>query len=242
MARLDTVGSTLRQARERSALDLDEVAKAIKVGAHLLEALESNQFDRLPGGPFNKGFVRAYARHVGLDPEASVLAYAREERARGLSTPDADRTRRWDLSHLAMFRIEEDRKTLVLDWVTLRGVLVGALAVGILTFGGWILFRVGWAEQPVLGAARLDTRTGAPTSGPAAGATAAAIPATDRSVARAEPFLPKSWGSLTRKPVKPFMRWTLLAAHTAMFRSSSSTDSWTILGSSLMKSAEKSTQ
>lgn len=179
MAQLDTVGSALRRARQRNGIALDEVAKAIKVGVHLLEALESDQFDRLPGGPFNKGFVRAYARHVGLDPEATVLAYAREERAQGLSSPDADRERRWDLSHLAMFRVEEDRKTLVLDWLALRAVLVGLLAVGILTLGGWILFRVGWAEQPVLGAAR----PGTPTGSQAADGIAGAPPRLDTQVA-----------------------------------------------------------
>lgn len=197
MARFDTVGSKLRRARESNGLDLDGLAKAIKVGVHLLEALESNQFNRLPGGPFNKGFVRAYARHVGLDAEATVLAYAREERSQGLSSPDADKARRWDFSHLMMFRIEENRKTLVLDWLALRAVLVGILAVlvgilavGILIIGGWNLYRIGWAETTALSAARPDTGAGTAASSPAAEATADALPAmpaAEKPVSPAEP-------------------------------------------------------
>src|SRR5712691_5034854 len=41
----------------------------------MLRALEDEHFDQLPGGVFNKGFVRAYARQVGLDEEESVADY-----------------------------------------------------------------------------------------------------------------------------------------------------------------------
>jgi cytoskeleton protein RodZ len=50
----------------------------------MLQALEDDNFDQLPGGIFNKGFVRAYARHIGLDEEQTVADYVE---ASGQNTP-----------------------------------------------------------------------------------------------------------------------------------------------------------
>ena len=159
MSEIDTFGNRLRQERERLGITLDEVAKATKVAPHLLEALEGNDFARLPGGPFNKGFVRAYARFVGLDPEATVAAYAREEKAQGLSTPDAEREPWRPLSRFVEFRVEDDRKTLVLDWAALQKVLLAGIAVGLVASSAWILLRIGSDGKPALGASSPGTPT-----------------------------------------------------------------------------------
>lgn len=68
-------GDTLKRERELRKITLREVSEATKIGLRYLEALEGNRFDQLPGGLFNKGFIRAYAKFVGLDPEALVHAY-----------------------------------------------------------------------------------------------------------------------------------------------------------------------
>jgi cytoskeleton protein RodZ len=68
-------GQNLRQAREARNITLQEIAATTKIGTRALEALESDRFDQLPGGIFNKGFVRAYARCVGLDEEKTLAAY-----------------------------------------------------------------------------------------------------------------------------------------------------------------------
>jgi cytoskeletal protein RodZ len=60
---------------------LREVADATKVNLRYLEALEGNDFEHLPGGVFNRGFVRAYAQFIGVDPDAMVNAYLLEEQA-----------------------------------------------------------------------------------------------------------------------------------------------------------------
>jgi cytoskeleton protein RodZ len=68
-------GERLKREREKRKISLDEIALSTKIGTRMLHALEEEKFDQLPGGIFNKGFVRAYARHVGLDEEQTIADY-----------------------------------------------------------------------------------------------------------------------------------------------------------------------
>ena len=68
-------GERLRREREMRGITLDEIARSTKIGKRHLEALEREDFDALPGGIFNKGFVRAYARFLGLDEDQAVADY-----------------------------------------------------------------------------------------------------------------------------------------------------------------------
>ena len=68
-------GEKLRRERELRAVTLDEIAEATKIGSRSLKALEDEHFDILPGGIFNKGFVRAYAKYLGIDEEQAVADY-----------------------------------------------------------------------------------------------------------------------------------------------------------------------
>jgi len=71
-------GSTLRSARERKGISLRHIANSTKISMGALEALERNDFKRLPGGIFSRSFVRAYAQEVGLDPDETVAEFLRE--------------------------------------------------------------------------------------------------------------------------------------------------------------------
>ena len=68
-------GENLRQARQARNITLQEIAASTKISSRALQALEDEHFEQLPGGIFNKGFVRAYARCVGLDEEKTVAEY-----------------------------------------------------------------------------------------------------------------------------------------------------------------------
>ena len=68
-------GRSLRAARERSGLGLQEISERTKISVGILKSLESGDVSALPGGLFSRSFVRAYASEVGLDPEASVEAF-----------------------------------------------------------------------------------------------------------------------------------------------------------------------
>ena len=72
---MGSFGDRLRKEREQRGISLDDIALATKIRAGLLQALEEEKFERLPGGIFNKGFVRAYARHLGIDEEQAITDY-----------------------------------------------------------------------------------------------------------------------------------------------------------------------
>jgi cytoskeleton protein RodZ len=72
---MTSFGERLRREREMRSVSLDEIADATKIGTRLLKALEEEQFELLPGGIFNKGFVRAYAKYLGINEEQAVADY-----------------------------------------------------------------------------------------------------------------------------------------------------------------------
>src|SRR5690348_15626711 len=69
---MGSVGETLRRERLRTGLDLERISQDTKISVRMLELIESDRFDKLPGGVFARSFVRQYARAVGLDEEEVV--------------------------------------------------------------------------------------------------------------------------------------------------------------------------
>ena len=69
-------GDRLRREREMRGITLDEITESTKISRRHLEALEREHFEQLPGGVFNKGFVRAYARFLGIDEDQAVADYS----------------------------------------------------------------------------------------------------------------------------------------------------------------------
>ena len=67
----------LRDAREARGLTLDDLARTTKVGKATLIALEASDVLRLPAAIYTRGFVRAYAGEVGLDPDRTADTYVR---------------------------------------------------------------------------------------------------------------------------------------------------------------------
>jgi cytoskeleton protein RodZ len=63
------IGETLRRERLKRNLELQQISDELKLSRRFLEAIENEQFDRLPGGVFTRSFVRQYARLLGLDEE-----------------------------------------------------------------------------------------------------------------------------------------------------------------------------
>ena len=72
-----TIGEQLRLAREGRGIPLREISDQTRISMHYLEAIESNDYKRLPGGIFNRSFVKAYARYVGYDEKEAVEGYTR---------------------------------------------------------------------------------------------------------------------------------------------------------------------
>jgi cytoskeletal protein RodZ len=68
-------GTWLRRQRELREISLREIADVTKISIRYLEALEQDRFDVLPAPVFAKGFLKEYARYVGLDPHEVVNSY-----------------------------------------------------------------------------------------------------------------------------------------------------------------------
>lgn len=68
-------GERMQREREMRSIALEEIAESTKISCRMLRALEEEDFDKLPGGIFNKGFVRAYAKFLGIDEEQAVVDY-----------------------------------------------------------------------------------------------------------------------------------------------------------------------
>src|SRR5437016_5815581 len=64
-----TVGETLRRERVKRKLNLDQISRELKISPRFLEAIEDEEFDKLPGGVFAKAFVRQYGRLLGLNDD-----------------------------------------------------------------------------------------------------------------------------------------------------------------------------
>jgi cytoskeletal protein RodZ len=75
-------GEQLKRERELRGVSLEEVATATRIAPRFLEALENEQWDKLPGGVFNRGFIRAVARYLGLDEDNLVSEYALQTKGR----------------------------------------------------------------------------------------------------------------------------------------------------------------
>jgi transcriptional regulator with XRE-family HTH domain len=146
-----TFGELLRRAREARGLALEVVADATRIARHHLEALERSDLDALPAGPFGKGYVRSYAKLLGIDPEPILEDYRIRERQRGLGTAEDERRMLEELSHLV--RKAETRKRPPL-LIARRASLALAVGLGVLGTLGWFLTH---ARAP---------ETSAPTSPP----------------------------------------------------------------------------
>ena len=102
---METMGTWLRREREQRGIALEEIADTTRIPVRTLEFLETGRFDDLPGDTFVKGFLRAYARAVGVRTEDVLARYGMEIRARDvqpvpvrLSMPPQDRGRRFGLA------------------------------------------------------------------------------------------------------------------------------------------------
>jgi cytoskeletal protein RodZ len=72
---MPSFGEQLKREREKRSITLDDISVTTKISTRMLRALEEDHFEQLPGGIFNKGFIRAYAKCVGLDEDQIIAEY-----------------------------------------------------------------------------------------------------------------------------------------------------------------------
>lgn len=84
----ESFGAWLRRQREGRQIALREIADASKISLRYLQALEADRFEVLPAAVFAKGFLRQYARYVGLDPEEVINFYLAARQAAEVEEED----------------------------------------------------------------------------------------------------------------------------------------------------------
>jgi cytoskeleton protein RodZ len=80
VSRLPSIGEALRSAREAQGKSLEDAAAATRIRSSYLEALEQEHFEQLGGNVYAKGFLRSYAKFLGVDPAPLLEAYRAQER------------------------------------------------------------------------------------------------------------------------------------------------------------------
>ena len=74
---MESIGRYLRGERELRKFSLEEVSKFTRIKEQYLNAIEEDRYDLLPSAIYVKGYLTAYARYLGLDPNDTVLRYQR---------------------------------------------------------------------------------------------------------------------------------------------------------------------
>jgi transcriptional regulator with XRE-family HTH domain len=142
-------GDQLRRAREARGLALDRVADATRIARRHLEALERSDLEALPAGPFGKGYVRAYAEFLGVDPQPLLEAYRSRERQRGRSAAEERQRAIEELAQLVERR-ERARPRSGFPVAKAGIVALAVLGLGLLGAGAFFLTRGGPSEPAAL--------------------------------------------------------------------------------------------
>src|SRR5438876_6028764 len=141
-----TLGEKLRQAREERGITLSEVAEQTRISPIYLESIDNDDYRRLPGGIFNRGFIKSYAKYVGLNEQEALLDYSRL--ANELDAPQEVETRVYKPEVLT-----DDRSAASM----MPTIITAAIILAVMT--GGILFLVSYLRRPAEPAANSSART-----------------------------------------------------------------------------------
>lgn len=140
-----TIGEQLRTAREERGIPLREISDQTRIQVRYLEAIETNDYKRLPGGIFNRSFVKAYAKYVGYDEKEAVEAYTRYMRDQGDTGEEVGSTPFHSKVYTDMPTTRSPYLTLVLAIVILA--ILSAIALALMKWGQR---RAAIEHQPVI--------------------------------------------------------------------------------------------
>ncbi|MBC7933336.1 MAG: helix-turn-helix domain-containing protein [Rubrivivax sp.] len=160
-----SLGEQLRRARDERGISLREISEHTRITMRHLEAIEADDFKNLPGGIFNKSFVKAYARYIKFDEARALDLYARTAREHGESVDEVATSPQ----RSRIYTNDPARSPLVT--LALSAVIVGILIL--IVYAGLHYYRR--TESPAENAA--------PTPAPVATPAGAQVPAPQPSPA-----------------------------------------------------------
>ncbi|MEW6542309.1 MAG: RodZ domain-containing protein [Nitrospirota bacterium] len=121
---MESVGDFFKQVRETKGLTLDEVASKTRINPDFLRALEEGNFSKLPDQVFAKGFVRSYARSLGLDEEDAMRRF--------VESAGTFYEKQSELEQLRVRQEEDERRKKANRKVVIAAVAVALLALVLL--------------------------------------------------------------------------------------------------------------
>lgn len=137
----------MRQAREERGISISEVAEQTRISAMYLELIENDDYRTLPGGIFNKGFVKSYAKYVGLDEQEALQDYASVIAADESEGSDETKTYRPEV-------LTDDRTS----GSMIPTIIFAVIILGLMTWG--ILALVNYIQENQNRPAAANTNTG----------------------------------------------------------------------------------
>jgi cytoskeleton protein RodZ len=154
-------GEQLRLAREARGISLREISEQTRISMRYLEAIEANDFKRLPGGIFNRSFIRAYAKYIGFDEKEAVESYARTMREQG-EAPDEQPS----ISHRPQVYTDGGSTRSPLVTLLLTILILSILSLGVYAVLHWYQRReAAPAASPGAPPSAESPRTGTPPAG-----------------------------------------------------------------------------
>lgn len=130
---MESVGEFFRQVRETKGLTVDEVSSKTRIRSDFVKALEDGNFSKLPDQVFARGFVRSYARSLGLDEEDAIQRFTKSAGAFYDKQDERER--------LKVRQVEEERKR-----QANRKAVSIAIGIAVLT----LIFLLSREQSPVL--------------------------------------------------------------------------------------------
>jgi cytoskeleton protein RodZ len=171
---MTSIGEKLRRQRLQNRISIEKVALETKIGVRLLEAIEAERFEKLPGGVFRKSFILQYAKALGIDSdeiEGDLQRLASFDDVPAMPTADMVQTR--DQTSSIHFSLGGDG---------MSGSTVGSLlaAVGVIMVCALIY---SWWQTPRPATAKVEIASGALPQNAAAPAPPAPVTVSDRAPA-----------------------------------------------------------
>lgn len=183
------IGNTLREARVRRNLTLQQVEEDIKIRVKYVQAMENEDWDLMPGVTYVKGFLRTYSTYLGLDPDVIIDEF----RSRAMVASEEHHEPFSGASVIGKPLSHRGRNTIVLVAIVCLVVLGAIYAVGIWKGGG---ADEPTTKPPALG---IDSPSPSPSTSPKPEPSSTGLPAWQKNLVRVEAVNGDCWMEVRRE-------------------------------------------
>jgi cytoskeleton protein RodZ len=190
-------GEHLKREREMRGVSLEEIAAATRISTRFLEAIENERWDQLPGGVFNRGFIRSIARFLGMDEDSLVAEYDLGAKSNGHSQthsvaalPAQDLPRNWSAAVVAVLVLVVLIGGVTFTLVHYRSKISAGVHRGVAAVGAQI-HRIRAKRHGALETASPPAKSASASPATPAAAVPAPAPAAAPSTAIAAPLILK---------------------------------------------------